>query len=486
MFYQPTRIHNPHDIHKIGCFAKTGLESIIFWTMTTVTVDNKKIWDSVLTHIEQDVSRASFLTWFKNTSIQKNDGSVISISVPNTFVRDWLQNKYHSSILRVLRGEIDSLRSIEYVVSRVGTKEVLEQINQPTQIQQLELGDIYIDKDDNLNQRYTFDNFVIGAFNELAYAAAQAIIKNPGISYNPLFVYGLTGLGKTHLIQAVGNSFKRNNKNTKVYYLSAEKFGIEYTEAVRGGRAHIFKEKYRKYDVLIMDDIQFLSGKEKTQEEVFHLFNTLYDNNKQIIFSSDKAPKKIVGIEDRLKSRFEGGMIADISVPEYESRLAILNAKVRQTNISIASEVLEYVASAVQNNIRELEGVLNLVSAQCQLKKRGLAISEVKLLIKNSLKPQRTISINDVIKTVSTFYGIEERELYQKTRKKEVVKPRQVAMYLLREDFNASYPYIGQKLGGRDHTTVIHAYEKVRRDAGRDGLLYKEIEQIKSVLYGTN
>ena len=431
--------------------------------------------------------------WFKNTAINKFEGGVVYLCVPNTFVKDWLQNKYHTSIMRALRGGMEGVRCIEYVISKNQTEGNMAKQAKHSGGQeiihtaaQLDLPEHYIDKEDNLNPKYNFDNFVVGSFNELAYAASQAVIKNPGINYNPLFVYGGTGLGKTHLIQAIGNHFKKMGGNKKTHYLSAEKFSVEFIEATLANRKHIFKEKYKKYDLLIMDDIQFLAGKDKTQEEVFHLFNTLYDNNKQIIFSSDKAPKKIVGIEDRLKSRFEGGMIADISVPEYESRLAILNAKVRQTNISIASEVLEYVASAVQNNIRELEGVLNLVSAQCQLKKRGLAISEVKLLIKNSLKPQRTISINDVIKTVSTFYGIEERELYQKTRKKEVVKPRQVAMYLLREDFNASYPYIGQKLGGRDHTTVIHAYEKVRRDAGRDGLLYKEIEQIKSVLYGTN
>ena len=456
-------------------------------TMISALTDNKKLWENALAQIEQEVSRASFVTWFKNTTISKCDGVIVHVVVPNTFVRDWLQNKYHSSILKALREEVEGLRSVEYVINRSGVKnEQNEQSLPQTQVGQLELGDIYVDRDDNLNQRYTFENFVVGAFNELAYAAAQAVIKNPGISYNPLFIYGPTGLGKTHLIQAVGNSFRKTNKENKVYYLSAEKFGIEYTDAVRTGKAHIFKEKYRKYDVLIMDDIQFLSGKDKTQEEVFHLFNTLYDNNKQIIFSSDKAPKQISGIEDRLKSRFEGGMIADISIPEYESRLAILQAKVRQHNIPIASEILEYVASIVQNNVRELEGVLNLISVQCQLKKRDLAIAEVKLLIKNSLKPQRTISINDVIKTIAGFYNIDERELYQKTRKKEVVKPRQIAMYILREDFNTSYPYIGQKLGGRDHTTVIHAYEKIKGDLIRDNLLHQEIDQIKSILYGTN
>lgn len=452
-----------------------------------MTIDHRKLWEDTLSHIEIDVSKANFVTWFKNTCIHKLDSGIVYLAVPNTFVRDWLQNKYHSVILRSLRENMESVRGVEYIIHKSSTGiEPLRTENIQSHVSggQLELNELYIDKEDNLNPKYTFETFIVGAFNELAYAASQAVIKNPGISYNPLFIYGGTGLGKTHLIQAIGNHFKKVDKNKKVYYLSAEKFTIECVDAIRNSKAHIFKEKYRKYDVLVMDDIQFLSGKEKTQEEVFHLFNTLYDNNKQIIFSSDKAPKHIMGIEERLKSRFEGGMIADISSPEYESRLAILRSKTRAQTLSIPEEIIEYVASVVQNNIRELEGVLNLVLIQSGLKKRDLTINEVKLLIKNNIKPQKTISINDVIKTIANFYNIEERELYQKTRKKEVVKPRQVVMYLLREDFHTSYPYIGQKMGGRDHTTVIHAYEKIKGDLTRDNLLTQELEQIKGLLYG--
>ena len=453
--------------------------------INAVAIDHKKLWENTLAHIELDVSKANFVTWFKNTAISKFDNGVVYLAVPNTFVKDWLQNKYHSSILRALRENLESVRCVEYVIHKGNSQEIVRvERETPSVSGQLELGELYIDKEDNLNPKYTFESFIVGAFNELAYAASQAVIKNPGISYNPLFIYGGTGLGKTHLIQAIGNHFKRIDKNKKIHYLSAERFTIECVEAIRNNKAHIFKDKYRRYDLLIMDDIQFLSGKEKTQEEVFHLFNTLYDNNKQIIFSSDKAPKQISGIEERLKSRFEGGMIADISSPEYESRLAILKAKAGLNNISTPEEVIEYVASVVQNNIRELEGVLNLVLVQSGLKKRDLTINEVKLLIKNNIKPQKTISINDVIKTISNFYNIDEKEIYQKTRKKEVVKPRQVVMYLLREDFNTSYPYIGQKLGGRDHTTVIHAYEKIKGDLTRDNVLSQELEQIKVLLYG--
>ncbi|HEY4493527.1 MAG TPA: chromosomal replication initiator protein DnaA [Candidatus Paceibacterota bacterium] len=453
--------------------------------MNTLMIDHKKLWEETLSHIELDVSKANFITWFKNTSIHKFDSGVVYLAVPNAFVRDWLQNKYHSSILKALRENMENVRCIEYIIHRGTPVEGHVETRSQEVSQQPELGELYVDKEDNLNPKYTFENFVVGSFNELAYAASQAVIKNPGISYNPLFIYGGTGLGKTHLIQSIGNYFKKVDKDKKIHYLSAEKFTIECVNAIRNNKAHIFKDKYRKYDVLIMDDIQFLSGKDKTQEEVFHLFNTLYDNNKQIIFSADKAPKQILGIEERLKSRFEGGMIADIGSPEYESRLAILKAKALSHNISAPEEVIEYVASVVQNNIRELEGVLNLVAVQTGLKKRDLTIGEVKILIKNNIKPQKSISINDVIKTIANFYNIDEKELYQKTRKKEVVKPRQVVMYLLREDFNTSYPYIGQKMGGRDHTTVIHAYEKIKGDLARDNLLSQELEQIKTILYGT-
>jgi len=455
-----------------------------------VIIDHKKIWEDTLTHLETEISRPNFVTWFKNTAINKFEGGVVYLCVPNTFVKDWLQNKYHTSIMRALRGGMEGVRCIEYVISKNQTEGNMAKQAKHSGGQeiihtaaQLDLPEHYIDKEDNLNPKYNFDNFVVGSFNELAYAASQAVIKNPGINYNPLFVYGGTGLGKTHLIQAIGNHFKKMGGNKKTHYLSAEKFSVEFIEATLANRKHIFKEKYKKYDLLIMDDIQFLAGKDKTQEEVFHLFNTLYDNNHQIIFSSDKAPKQITGIEERLKSRFEGGMIADISAPEYEARLSILRTKSKQSLFAPPDEVLEYVASVIQSNIRELEGVLNLILIQTQVKKRDLTINEIKQLIKNNIKPQKTISINEVIKIISDFYNIKESELYQKTRKKEVVKPRQVVMYILREDFNTSYPYIGQKLGGRDHTTVMHAYDKIKTDITRDPLLSQEIDQIKSLLY---
>lgn len=452
-------------------------------------VNNKTLWDGVLAEMELTLSRANFGTWFRHTYIYKQEDGVVYISVPNAFVRDWLTNKYHKAILSSLRTHAPEIRSLEYIIAKLGDNQNKQTPQQSTDTTQPEntlgLQDLYINKESNLNPKYTFETFVTGPFNEVAYAAAQAVIKNPGTNYNPLFIYGNTGLGKTHLIQSIGNYLKKLNINKKVYYITSENFTIDYVNLVRSGKGNYFKEKYRKYDLLIMDDIQFFSGKEGTQEELFHLFNNFYENNKQIVFSSDKSPKFIDNIDDRLRSRFEGGMIVDVIKPDYESRLAILQTKAQTMNFDVPKEVLEYVASTVQDNVRELEGSLNTILCQTQAKKRILSVNEIKNLIKNNIKPKKTISIKDVMKIVADFYNIEERFLYEKTRRKEVVKPRQIIMYLLREDFSTSYPYIGQKLGGRDHTTVIHAYEKIKTDLKVNPILTQELEQIRTLLYNT-
>lgn len=448
--------------------------------------DTKQLWDKVLADVEVSVSKANFGTWFKNTFITKHEDGVIYISVPNTFVRDWLADKYHKLILKSIREITPEVRGIDYLITPINQqktnfnqKSIL--LNQNTQT--LGLNDLYINRENNLNPKYTLDNFIVGSFNEVAYAASQAIIKNPGMTYNPLFIYGGTGLGKTHLIQGTGNAIKSNFESKKVYYVTSENFGVDYVNSVRTGKTNQFKEKYRKYDVLIMDDVQFFSKKERSQDELFHLFNHFYENNKQIIFSSDKAPKYIPDIEDRVRSRLEGGMIADISKPDYESRLAILQSKSKTSDWQVSDEILEYLASIIQDSIRELEGSLNSIICQCQIKKRNLNLIEVKNLIKNNIKPQKSVSIKDVINIVADFYNIEEKIIYEKTRRKEVVKPRQIVMYLLREDFNTSYPYIGQKLGGRDHTTVIHAYEKIKNDIKTDQLLNQDVNKIRELLY---
>ncbi len=443
-------------------------------------MDNKKLWDSVLVEMELNLSKPNFNTWFKDTAIIKQEDGAVYLGVPNTFVQDWLGSKFHNAILKSIRSLSPNIQSLHYIISKENPKEkiVIEKNTQTTK--ELPMADIYINKDDNLNPRYTFESFIVGPFNEFAHAASQAIIKKPGIVYNPLFIYGGTGHGKTHLIQAIGN-YVKTTSNRKVFYTTSEKFSQEYVNALQLNKPNFFKEKYRKYDVLIMDDIQFFSGKMKIQEELFHLFNHLYDNNKQIIFSSDKHPGLIQDLEDRLKSRFSAGMIVDIPAPDNESRAAIIRMKSSSFPYPLNKEIIDYLAYSVVGNIRELEGIINTITCQMQLKNRDITLSEVKGLVKNNTKPKKLVSTKEVIKTVAEFYNIEEHLIYDKTRKKEIIKPRQIIMYILREDFNISYPAIGEKLGGRDHTTVMHSCEKIKNDIKLDELLTQEINQLRSI-----
>lgn len=444
-------------------------------------IDNKQLWDSCLEEIEQTVSKANFITWFKNTYLQKQDHGIAHIGVPNEFVRDWLQNKYEKTILKALMNYSNSIRGVKFSVYKTPPKNKIIQKNTISSYNELPLStsENYVNQEDNLNPRYTFKSFIVGPFNELAFAASQAIINKPGVSYNPFFVYGPSGLGKTHLIQAIGNEIKERYPNKTVKYISLERFAIDYINAVRNNKPNEFKQKYRKYDVLIMDDIQFISNKEKTQEELFHLFNNLYETNKQIIFSSDKHPNYISGLEDRLKTRFSSGMIVDVTEPDFESRVAIIRSKALEAGVELQGDVVEYIASSISNSVRELEGSLNTILCQAQLKNREISLVEAKNLIKNNIKPKKNISIPEVVKIVSDFYNIDEQSIYEKTRRKEIVKARQVVMFILREDFNVSYPLIGQKLGGKDHTTVIHSCTKIKDELKSDTELTGEIEQIR-------
>ena len=448
-------------------------------------MDKKELWNRCLSEIEMNISKANFTTWFKNTSILKEDGGIIEVGVPNEFVKDWLYNKFHKLILKTLISNNENIRGVEYVINKQETKsgfkegEICHSVNLN---KELPLNDLYINKEDNLNPKYTFNSFIVGPFNELAYAVAQAIIQDPGKNYNPFFVYGGTGLGKTHMIQAIGNTIKIKHPEKKVYYVSLEKFAIDYINSIQNKNPNSFKEKYRKYDVFIMDDIQFISKMDKTQEELFHLFNTLYENNKQIIFSSDKHPNFIQGLEERLQSRFASGMTVQIIEPDYESRIAIIKAKFESTNNIIESEVINFLAESLDSNIRELEGSLNAVICQSQLKNKPLTITDVKNLIKNNIKPKKSVAISDIVKVIAGHYNLTETVIYDKTRRKEIVRARQVAMYILREDFNISYPLIGQKLGDRDHTTVIHSHLKIKDDLKTDPSLLQEIEKIRIML----
>ena len=445
--------------------------------------NNSQLWNSVLSEVESQISRANFSTWFRNTYIAKQDDGMIYVAVPNEFVKEWLSTKFHKMILKSLRELSDGVRGLEYVIAKEQKKEEKEDANskQCADTEKLPLAEVYVDRESNLNPRYTFNSFVIGSFNNLAYAAAQAIIKNPGLTYNPLFVYGGTGVGKTHLIQSIGNHLKKE-LGKRVLYITSEKFLVDYISSLQNDTTNIFKEKYRNYDTLIMDDIQFLSNKEKTQEELFHVFNALYDSNKQIIFSSDVHPNFIPGLESRLKSRFSAGMIVDINQPEYEARSSIITLKLHSRGIQVPGDVVDYLALSIEGNIRELEGAINTLVCHASVGERGLTLDEVKRIIKHTEKPKKSVSVKDVVKTVAGFYDIEEKDIYEKTRRKEIVRPRQIVMYVLREDYDASYPMIGKNLGGRDHTTVMHSCEKLKKDITEDDVLRSEVEKIRSLI----
>jgi chromosomal replication initiator protein len=455
-------------------------------TVATQTVnrsDPHELWEYVLSQIELSISAANFNTWFRESSIIRIEEGIVVIGVPSLFFKDWYIKKFNSLLLKILRDVSYEYRNIEYqIVKDLARKPREVKRSHSAPAPELPLDDFYINKSDNLNPRYTFDSFVVGAFNELAFNAAQAALHRPGITYNPLFIYGDTGRGKTHLIQAIGNQYKKLYPNRKVYYLTSEKFGTDYVDSLQSGTANRFKEKYRQYDLLIMDDIQFLSKKMQMQEELFHLFNSLYDNNRQILFSSDRAPVAIPDIADRLRGRFASGMTVDIGEPDMESRIAIVRKKLASNGVTLADDATEYIATSVAGSIRELEGVLNSIVCHTQVKGVPPDLAEVRQSLRSFSRPAKNFSVKHVVSKVAEYYGIEEESIYEKTRRREVVRPRQVIMYILREDFSVSYPTIGNKLGGRDHTTVIHSCEKVKREVVDDPELSKEIQEIRSLL----
>ncbi len=443
---------------------------------------NEELWQSVLARIQLNISQANFATWFKNTKIDSQKKGKAIVSVPNSFVKEWLENKYNKDILKIVYEINTDIKKIEYVV-REQKNETLKKVPDvlpQTKINQLDFPQLKIDGKSNLNPRYTFDSFIVGPFNELPHAAAIAVAKNPGFIYNPLFIYGGTGLGKTHILQAVGNEVMKNFKKKKIQYIPSEKFTSEVVSAIRNHQMEIFKEKYRKVDVLIIDDIQFLAGKEKTQEEFFHVFNVLYENNKQIVLSSDRPPRAIQSLAERLKSRFEGGMIADISSPDLETKIAILKTKAQEKKVDFSSDIYEYIASIIKKNIRELEGALNHLIVYQKLNGKKPDIETVKNIFKDLFSaPRSIVTPKMIIQEVANFYEIKEKDILSVSRKKEFVEPRQIAMYLLREELNSSFPSIGRKFNGRDHTTAIHSYKKISGEIIKNKKLEEEIGIIK-------
>lgn len=458
-------------------------------------MDKEELWRSVLAKIELGISRPNFLTWFQETGISKCESGSVIISVPNSFVREWLQNKYHKNILHLLREMNPEIKEISYIIGKIDR--VVPQLNtkewqkkkfseSPMGRDEFSIKEFSVDSETSLNPRYTFETFVVGSFNELAHAAAQSIIKNPGTKYNPFFIHGDVGLGKTHLIQAVGNTFVSQNRGTKVRYISSEKYMTEIVEALRNQEMNKLKEKYRSVDLLIMDDIQFIARTEKMQEEFFHTFNALYEKNKQIIISSDRPPKAIAALEERLRSRFEGGVITDVGIPDFETRVTILKTKIDQKNLVLAEDVIRFIAESVKNNIRELEGSLNKLVMTAHVTNTTLTVESAKKIISaQNSAPKKFISAKKIIKAVSDFYDIGERDLIAHSRKKDVVKPRQIAMYLMREELKNSYPSIGEKFSGRDHTTAIHSCEKIEKELLINSELEEEIKAIKERIFTT-
>jgi chromosomal replication initiator protein len=443
----------------------------------------EELWQAVLAQVQLTISPANFTTWFKNTSIVSiKDGEAI-VSTPNSFVKEWLEQKYNKQIFKTLRGLNEEIKNIQFLIQKTETKAPRREFFMP-EISQLEFPEFKTDKETNLNPRYTFENFIIGSFNELPSAAGLAVSKSPGAIYNPLFIYGGVGLGKTHLLQAIGNEVIKNFPKKKVKYVSSEKFTSEIVTSIRNHEIENLKNKYRQTDVLIIDDIQFLAGKEKTQEEFFHIFNALYDKNKQIILSSDSPPKAIPSLAERLRSRFEGGMIADISLPELETRLAILKNKSQERGIELSEEVLNFIAINVPRNIRELEGALNRLMAYQKIQTQTLGLEMAKSLLKNLIfAPNKIINAKKIIQGVAEFYDIKDRDILSESRKKEIVRPRQVAMYLIREEMKGSFPFIGRKFGGKDHTTAIHACRKIAKEVEKNEGLTEEISLIRQRIY---
>lgn len=464
-----------------------------------------ELWQAVLGELELSLSKANFTTWFKSTFISEISEHSLTVGVPNMFTLTWLEKKHAKEIIKSVQEHTGG--NIKHITFRVETRQIPAQMvpvagkpepqpiyhapeqpvqspkdfftEQPSDVQENRTGEF------SLNGKYCFETFIVGKQNELAHAAAQAVSNQPGGVYNPLYIYGGVGLGKTHLLQAIGNELLRKNPNLRILYITCERFTNDYVSALRTGKMNDFKNRYRMVDTLLIDDIQFLGGKESTQEEFFHTFNQLFQNNKQLVFSSDRPPKAIPSLEARLSSRLEQGMMADVGSPDFETRVAILESKCREKVYQIEHDILNHIASVVQTNVRELEGALNKVIAFHQFKNIRPTLDTVKPIL-TSFQPsslKKNVTPKQLIHTVSIYFDIRIEDLLGKSREKKLAFPRQIIMYLMREEMKSSYPSIGNELGGRDHTTAMHAYEKISECLTADEKLQHDLELIKQRLY---
>ena len=470
--------------------------------------EKQRVWNSVLGEIELNISKPQFNTWIKNTYPISMDEKEIVICVPSAFTRDWLENKFNVTILNSIQKITGSIKRVKYVVqntqkqspkaiqsvinlkdkelkekkSKIEEKQNTENTNpnyqyaEPTIIPAKPSGTAL------LKDNYTFENFIVGSSNELAHAAAQSVANEPGTRYNPLFIYGGVGLGKTHLIQAIANSLNKKNKN--ILYVTSDVFISDLMNSLKNGRMEDFKARHRAVDLLIIDDIQFIGGKEATQYEVFNTFNELYAHNKQIVFTSDRPPSAIKTLNDRLKSRFEGGMIVDVAIPEFETRVAILKSKCIQKSFHLDDDIIYVIAERIRSNVRELEGALNKIIGRVQLLGTKVTPELVDKLIEGGqIHSQRIVNSDMILDIVADHFHINKADILSKSRKKDIAIPRQIAMYLIREELKLTFPNIGELLGGKDHSTVMHAWNKVKKDIVNNYSLEQDITLIKNKLY---
>lgn len=468
-----------------NCFMKQQTPS------QTKPLAKEDLWQAVLAEAELEVSRANFHTWFRKTALGDIADGVAKVHVPNNFAREWLEAKYRRFILKSLRSYDGEVRDVVFAIGKIPPAGSRESRNSRSESSSSRVTSLPLrtpaQQESGLNPRYTFSSFVVGSSNELAHAASLSITKQVGTLYNPLFIYGPVGLGKTHLLQAVGNHFLQSEEELVIRYISSERFIRDFISAIKTRTTERFKERYRSIDVLLIDDIQFIAGKETSQEELFHTFNELSGRGSQIVFSSDRPPHAIPELEDRLRSRFEGGMIADIQQPDFETRVAILYAKAKERDINLSEEAAHTIANLVERNIRELEGALNRIISQEVVDAKGdVNVKKIKEILRATLPPPQRATFKEIVSCVSEYYDLKGDSLFERSRRQEIVRPRQIAMYLLREMLAMSYPAIGKRFRDLDHTTVIHACDRVKKELEASGPVIDEIAGIKELLAGAN
>jgi len=446
-------------------------------------MDAKQVWRAALGELQVSLSPANFETWLRDTALVEVDDRRFVVAAPNGFAKDWLESRYRSLISQTLARIVGYGVHVEFEVRPVSAEPADEPPAQPVRVEPARVGGE--GGASNLNPRYTFANFIVGSANRLAHAASLSVAERPGHAYNPLFLYGGVGLGKTHLMHAVGNQVVARFPRKKVVYASSEKFTNEFITSIQQGRVDEFRARYRRIDVLLIDDIQFIADKERTQEEFFHTFNSIHEDGKQIVLSSDRPPKQIITLEERLRSRFEWGLIADLTPPDLETRIAILRSKAENQTAPISSEVTEFIARKIVSNIRELEGALNRIVAWANLNAAAITIELAQAVLSNVLynPRRRTVTPERVVRVVSDYYGVDLETIRGQKRDRAIVVPRQIAMFLMREETDVSLLRIGAELGGRDHSTVLHACDKIGRESQENDDLRRELSSLRELLY---